>query len=125
MSARHTLDLLGEALRDLAPLVAAAVQALDKPGTRALRRKIDDKFHFAVIVYGVLRREDEPDCDWDRMVLPHYDRAVPIWPGRLAPEARKDRGATAEGATPACGHILRLVVDNGRPVEHVTLGGAA
>lgn len=122
MSARHTLDLLSETLRDLAPLVAAAVQALDKPGTRALRRKIDDKFHFAVIVYGVLRREGAPNCDWDRMVLPHYDRAIPVWSGRLAHEAHKARGAMAEGSTPA---VLRLVVDNGRPVEPVTLGGAA
>lgn len=48
MSARHTLDLLGETLRDLAPLVAAAVQALDKPGTRALRRKLDGAFHYVL-----------------------------------------------------------------------------
>ncbi len=88
MSARHTLGLLGETLRDLAPLVAAAVQALDKPGTRALRRKLDDKVHFAVIDYRVLRREDAPNCDWDRMVLPHYDRAVPLWPGQPTRLAR-------------------------------------
>lgn len=128
MSAPHTLDLLGETLRDLAPLVAAAVQALDKPGTRALRRKLDDKFHFAVTVYGILGRENAPDCDWDRMVLPHYNRAIPIWPGHLAHEAGKARGARAGGAPLARGHALRLVVVNGRPVEAVepvTLGGAA
>ncbi len=128
MSARHTLDLLGETLRDLAPLVAAAVKALDKPGTRALRRKIDDKFHFAVTCYGVVGREHTPESAWGRMVLPHYERAIPLWPGRLAHEARITRGATAEGATPARGHALRLVVVNGRPVEAIeptSLGGAA
>lgn len=129
MSARHTLDLLGETLRDLAPLVAAAVQALDKPGTRALRRKLDGEFHYALGHYGTLRRMDAPKSQWDalQVTLPHYERATEAWPGRVAFEARM---AAAEQPAPALsrGYGLRLVVDNGRPVEAVepvTLGGAA
>lgn len=29
---------------------------LDKPGTRALRRKLDDKFHFVVGTFDLVRR---------------------------------------------------------------------
>lgn len=132
MSARHTLDLLGETLRDLAPLVAAAVQALDKPGTRALRRKLDGEFHYALGTYGTLRRLDTPESQWDvlRLTLPRYDRATEVWPAGKAFEARKAREAAAKEPVPAPsqGFGLRLAVDNGRPVEAVgasTLGGAA
>ena len=134
MSARHDLDLLGEALRDLAPLVAAAVQALDKPGTRGLRRKLDREFHYALGHYGTLRRMEIPESQWDalRLTLPHYQRATEVWPAQAAFDARKAREAAAKesaaaASSPAYG--LRLVVDNGRPVEAVTpsptLGGAA
>lgn len=132
MSARHTLDLLGETLRDLAPLVAAAVQALDKPGTRALRRKLDGEFHYALGHYGTLRRMEAPESQWDalRLTLPRYDRATEVWPAGKAFEARKAREAAAKEPVqaPSQGYGLRLVVDNGRPVEAiepVTLGGAA
>lgn len=132
MSARHTLDLLGETLRDLAPLVAAAVQALDKPGTRALRRKLDGEFHYALGHYGTLRRMETPESQWDalRLTLPRYDRATEVWPAGKAFEARKAREAAAKEPAPASSPVygLRLVVDNGRPVdavEPVTLGGAA
>lgn len=132
MSARHTLDLLGETLRDLAPLVAAAVQALDRPGTRGLRRKLDSEFHYALCHYGTLRRMETPEAQWDalRLTLPRYERATDVWPGQAAFEARKAREASAEGPapTPSPAYGLRLVVDNGRPVEAVepaTLGGAA
>ncbi|OYZ90446.1 hypothetical protein [Reyranella sp.] len=132
MSARHTLDLLGETLRDLAPLVAAAVQALDKPGTRALRRKLDGEFHYALGHYGTLRRMETPESQWDalRLTLPRYDRATEVWPGRASFEARKACEASAKepAPTPSPACVLRLVVDNGRPVEaveRVTLGGAA
>ena len=132
MSARHTLDLLGEALRDLAPLVAAAVKALDQPGTRGLRRKLDGEFNVAVGHYGTLRRMETPESQWDalRLTLPRYERATEVWPGRAAYEARKARKTAAEEPAPAPvrGHALRLVVDNGRTVEAiepVSLGGAA
>ena len=132
MSARHTLDLLGETLRDLAPLVAAAVHALDKPGTRGLRRKLDGEFHYALGHYGTMRRMETPESQWDalRLTLPRYERATEVWPGRAAYEARKAREAAAEEPAPAPvrGHALRLVVDNGRTVEAiepVSLGGAA
>lgn len=128
MSARHTLDLLGETLRDLAPLVAAAVEALDKPGTRGLRRKLDGEFHFLVRGYGTLQRETTPEEQWDCIPLPVYVRATEVWPGRAAYEGRKAREAadTAPAASPAYG--LRLVVDNApsrRSVVASTLGGAA
>lgn len=132
MSARHTLDLLGEALRDLAPLVAAAVKALDQPGTRGLRRKLDGEFNVAVGHYGTLRRMETPESQWDalRLTLPRYERATEVWPAGKAFEARKAREAAAKepAPTPSPAYGLRLVVDNGRPVEAVepaTLGGAA
>lgn len=127
MSPRHTLDLLGETLRDLAPLVAAAVKALDQPGTRGLRRKLDGEFHLALGHYGTLRRMETPESQWGalRLALPRYDRATEVWPGRASFEARKAREAEASSPARSHGPGLRLVVDNGRPVEPVTLGGAA
>jgi hypothetical protein len=97
MSARHTLDLLGETLRDLAPLVAAAVQALDKPGTRSLRRKLDGEFHYALGHYGTMRRMETPESQWEAV-------------------------AKEPAPAPSRGYGLRLVVDNGEPAS---LGGAA
>jgi len=132
MSARHTLDLLGETLRDLAPLVAAAVQALDRPGTRSLRRKLDREFHYALGHFGTMRRMETPESQWDalRVTLPHYERATEVWPGHAAFEVRKAREAAAKEPAPAPspGYGLRLVVDNGRPrkaAEPVSFGGAA
>lgn len=131
MSARHTLDLLGETLRALAPLVAAAVQALDKPGTRALRRKLDGEFHYVLGQYGTLRRMETPESRWDvlHLTLPRYERATEVWPGRVAFEARKARDAetSAPVRAPERGHALRLVVDNvsvSRIVPQI-FGGAA
>lgn len=132
MSARHTLDLLGEALRDLAPLVAAAVKALDQPGTRGLRRKLDGEFNVAVGHYGTLRRMETPESQWDalRLTLPRYERATEVWPAGKAFEARKAREAAAKELAPAPSHGpgLRLVVDNAtRPAASApaSLGGAA
>lgn len=129
MSARSTLDMMGEALRDLAPLVAAAVKALDQPGTRGLRRKLDGRFHYLVHGYGTLQREMTPEEQWDalRPLWPHYERATEVWPGRAAFEARMAREATAKepAAAPSPAYGLRLVVDNGRPVEPAPFGGAA
>ena len=130
MSARHTLDLLGETLRDLAPLVAAAVKALDQPGTRALRRKLDGEFHYLIGHYGTLMRQGTPESQWDdlRAMLPHYERATEVWPAGKAFEARKAREASAPAPAPSPAYGLRLVVNNGRPVEAVEsapLGGAA
>lgn len=129
MSARHTLDLLGETLRDLAPLVAAAVQALDKPGTRGLRRKLDGEFHFAMVHYGTLRRMETPQSQWDalQIMLPHYERATEAWPGRVAFEARKARDADAAAPAPERVHALRLVVDNASAsqIAPQASGGAA
>ena len=135
MSAGYTLDLMGETLRDLAPLVAAAVKALDQPGTRALRRKLDGEFHYLMGHYGTLMRQGTPESQWDalRSMLPHYERATEVWPGRASFEARKAREAaaseqSAETPAPSPAYGLRLVVDNGRRVESVEpapLGGAA
>jgi len=129
MSARYTLDLMGDALRDLAPLVVAAVKALDRPGTRGLRRKLDGEFHFLVGHYGTLLRHGTPEQQWDALqaMLPHYERATEVWPGRASFEARKAKAAEAVQPPPAFGP-LRLVVDNGHRVETVepaSLGGAA
>lgn len=127
MSAHHTIDLLGKVLRDLAPLVTAAVQALDKPGSRALRRKLDGKFHFAVKVYDSLQRDDVPECDWPALNTPRYKRATEVWPGQVVHDA-KVRRREAEAAGERQQGRLRLVVDNAparRPVEASTLGGAA
>lgn len=132
MSARHTLGLLGETLRDLAPLVAAAVQALDKPGTRGLRRKLDREFHYALGHFGTMRRMETPESQWDalRLTLPRYERATEVWPGRVAFEARMAREAAAKEPAPAPSpaYGLRLVVDNVPPRRSVVgsiLGGAA
>ena len=130
MSNCYALDLMGKTLHDLAPLVLAAVTALDKPGTRGLRRKLDGEFHFLVGHYGALRRLNAPESEWDalRAILPHYERVTEVWPGRAAFEARKAKAETVP-AVPVQGHSLRLVVANGHRVEAVelppTLGGAA
>jgi len=136
MSARHTLDLLGEALRDLAPLVAAAVQALDKPGTRALRRKLDAQVHMVVHTYGSMLRSELDESEWDalRLTLPRYKRLTPAWPGRASYKARKAEAAlqsehVPEPPAPTFG--LRLVVDNvtgtrrAPPIASPVPGGAA
>lgn len=139
MSARHTLDLMGKTLRDLAPLVAAAVQALDKPGTRGLRRKLDGEFHFLVRGYGTLLRETTPEEQWECIPLPAYERATEVWPGRAAYEGRKAREAAAKVPAPTWSaedyaavmgdrpHAprIRLAVDNTAARRISTLGGAA
>jgi hypothetical protein len=127
MSAHHAIDLLGKALRDLAPLVTAAVQALDKPGSRALRRKLDGRFNFAVSLYGGLQRMGVPECDWPALDTPRYERATEVWPGQVVHDA-KVRRREAEAAGERQQGRLRLAVDNAparRPVEASTLGGAA
>lgn len=117
----HTLDMLGATLIELAPLIAEALCALDKPGTRALRRKIDGSFHLMVHGYGTLRRESGDERDWSKMDLPRYKRATAVWPGQQAYDSRKAREARAavEAPTVTAPELLatrglRVVVDNTR-----------
>ena len=129
MRDQHTLDLLGKTLGELSPLIEEAVRVLDQPGTRALRRKLDGKFHFAVFIYGTLCRVDVPECDRSTMDLPHYERATPVWPGRVAHEAKRQRDRELALA-PERWHGLQVVVDNtkpssGQPSLAQTDGGAA
>lgn len=123
----HTLKVLGDTLAELAPLMEEAMRALDKPGTRALRRKIDGSFHFAVGSYGMLLREETCEDEWDALNLPRYRRATEVWPGRAAFDARKTMAAEGVQSPPAFGP-LRLVVDNSPPrvaIQPAALGGAA
>jgi hypothetical protein len=55
---------VGNALRDLLPLIKEAVQALGKPGTRALRRKIDSQGNKLVHGWGAFMRSGVDQCDW-------------------------------------------------------------
>lgn len=89
----YHLMLLGRLLGELSPLITEALQALDKPGTRALRRKIDGKFHFAVGVYGIL-----PDDDVPRSDLPRYKRATETWPARKTVDAQVEARRAAKAA---------------------------
>lgn len=104
----YDVKLLGSVLGELSPLIAEALQALDKPGTRALRRKIDGKFHFAVGVYAMVRRMDDEDVP--RSELPRYDRATEVWPAgktiEAKMEARRAAKAAAEGS-----HLVAVLVD--------------
>lgn len=121
----YTFSLIGKTLQDLAPLVAAAIAALDRPGTRSLRRKLDGEFHFLVGCYGTLQRENLPEEQWKRCDSPVYERATEVWPGRAA--ACKAKAAKTVPAASAFGP-LRLAVDNGQTVratESASLGGAA
>lgn len=133
----HTLNVLGKTLADLVPLVEEAVRLLDKPGTRALRRKIDKEFHFAVGVFGSLRREETDEDEWPALNLPRYRRATETWPAQMAYDARKAREAARWADDPAAplaielpNRGLRVVVDNtksGRRSASLELpqGGAA
>lgn len=135
MSDRHHFEsVLGTALSELIPLIEAAVLALDKPGTRALRRKIDGQFHFVVGAYDLVRRESLSDYDCSKLVLPRYRRVTEVWPGRVAYETRKAEAAqqseqVPEPPAPTSG--LRLVVDNvirtrrAPPLASPVPGGAA
>lgn len=122
----HTLSVLGKTLADLVPLVEEAVRLLDKPGTRALRRKIDKEFHFAVGVFGSLRREETGEDEWPALDTPRYNRATEVWPGQVVHDAKVRRREAEAAAERQQGH-LRMVVDNTarRPVVGPTLGGAA
>lgn len=125
-------------LRELVPLAEAAVQALDKPGTRALRRKLDAQLHMVVHVYGTMLRSELDDSEWDalQLILPRYKRVTPAWPGRASYEARKAEAAqqseqVSEPPTPTPTFGLRLVVDNVArtrrtpPIASPVPGGAA
>ncbi len=130
MRDQHTLDLLGKTLGELSPMIEEAVRVLNQPGTRALRRKLDGKFHFAVFIYGTLCRMDVPDCDRSTMDLPHYERATSVWPGRVAHEAKRQHDRVACAMHARC-HGLQVVVDNTKPKSRrsapadLTDGGAA
>ncbi len=102
----YDVKLLGSVLGELSPLITEALHALNKPGTRALRRKIDGKFHFAVGVYGIVRRMDDDDVP--RSELPRYDRATEVWPAEKTVKAQvaARRAAKAAAAAPTRGLAL-------------------
>lgn len=126
----HLRAWVGDNLRDLLPLISEAVQALDKPGTRALRRKIDCRVNILVHAWGSFMRSTVNEADWGTLVYPQYKRVTPLWPARAAHNAKKDAqcAAAAEELEP---RGPRLVVDNARSrdrragVEAQTNGGAA
>lgn len=112
---------LGKDLRDLIPLIEAALVVLDKPGTRALRSKIDKGFHCVVWGYGTVRRCGMDEGEWDalRPTLPHYKRATDLWPAQKSYDARKAGEASADAEVQAVQALdtsaprgLRVVVDN-------------
>lgn len=99
----HLFTLLGKTLNELSPLIETAMRALDRPGSRALRYKIDRDFHFAVGAYNMIQRTKVPECDWPQLDGPVYDRVIP-----LRVEGQKQRRPKPRPRGPA----LRLVVDN-------------
>jgi len=105
-------QFVDNALRDLLPLIKEAVQALDKPGTRALRRKIDSQANKLVHGWGAFMRSSVNECDWDSLVYPHYKRVTPVWPARSI--RKESLCSAAAGALAQRGP--RLVADNGRSV---------
>jgi len=107
----HFFRVMDKNLRDLVPLIKAAVQALDRPGNRALRRKLDSGFHVAVHAYNSMWRAGQPMSDYPMGNLVEYDRATPVrWGGR---KPSSDAAVTdGIGAKRPEGAGLRLVVDN-------------
>lgn len=86
----HFLGLLAEDLNKLVPLVAAAVQALDKPGSRALRRKLDAEFNCAVIDFNAAWRSSLPVSEAPLGRLVEYCRGTSVqWGGRKPREVRR------------------------------------
>jgi hypothetical protein len=104
---------LGENLGDLIPLVTEALQHLDKPGTRALRRKLDKAMNSTVWGYGCVARTHTDECDWDalRATLPRYKRATDPWPAEKTVRAKMEarREAVAERS-----HLAAVPVDEAR-----------
>lgn len=105
----HLVDMLREDLQTLVPLVKAAVQALDKPGSRVLRRKLDSKFETAVWAFNGIQRADRPISEavpdfirYDRVTLPI--RRASWW--KTGDAGGSDRAPAPESTG------LRLVVDN-------------
>lgn len=131
----HFEICLGKDIQDLIPLISEALAVLDKPGTRALRRKIDKAMNSVVWGYGTIRRCTMDESEWDalRPTLPRYERATDRWPAQQAHDARKAAAlAEAPAAPPVIdlpGRGLRVVVDNTKPVRRapvdLTHGGAA
>jgi hypothetical protein len=109
----HFMRVLGANLGELAPLIAEAVRTLDRPGSRALRYKLDGAFNCAVHAYNASLLSASPEEDWHMTDRVRYDRVTP-----LRSEGR-ERGKTAGGASGSSGAAwyeragLRLVVDNG------------
>jgi len=99
MSRDSQMRSLGDDLRELVPLITEAVLALDKPGSRALRRKIDSAFNSAVHSYNAAWNIGLYGRDWSDLIA--YTRVTPLhWGGR--------RGGRPAG--------LRLFV-NGETIE--------
>lgn len=112
----YHLKVLGEVLGELSPLITEALQALDKPGTRALRRKIDGKFHFAVGAYDMVRRMDDDTVA--RSELPHYERATEVWPAEKTVTAQVAARRVAKAAAAAPTRGLAVVSINKQPQAH-------
>lgn len=95
----YTFRLLGNTLKELAPLIEEAMRVLDKPGTRVLRRKIDGKFHFAVGVYGTHAAHERARSE----LAPH----------RIAPLPARDAGRLIRSIGASC--VGRVVVRRPSP----------
>lgn len=111
MSHENMMRCLGDELRELVPLIAEAVRALDKPGSRALRRKIDSAFNCAVHSYNAARNAGRFGRDWSDIVT--YDRVTPLhWGGRRTGLRLIVNGATVEPRQSNPPH-LSVVIDGG------------
>lgn len=81
MSRDDQMRHLANDLRELIPLITEAVLALDKPGRRSLRRKLDGAFNSAIHSYNAARNAGVTPRDWSGCLA--YERVTPLrWGGR-------------------------------------------
>lgn len=81
MSRDTQMQWLAKDLQELIPLVTEAVVALDKPGRRSLRRKLDQAFNSAIHSYNAALNADRWGQDWSGCIS--YERVIPVrWGGR-------------------------------------------
>jgi hypothetical protein len=109
----HFVRVLGTDLRKLAPLIAEAVRTLDRPGSRALRYKLDGAFNCAARAYNAALLSESSEEDWHPTDHVRYDRVTPL---RSEGRACGKTAGAVGGSTEAVWYEragLRLVVDNG------------
>ena len=88
----HFMRVLGKYLRELAPLIKAAVQVLDQKGSRALRYKLDRDFHAAMGAYNAMWRSSLPYSDDPMGDQVEYGRVIPSDRADKRPKAESRRG---------------------------------